>query len=867
MIVRLVAIAAALPTLLLGAYGLSASFAPDLGLHEPLEPWARLLLQRLGAGALLETLKAAIPSGAAAAAGVCLLWIGLAPAGGLNARSRSAPREERVERRGPRPVSAPVVAPTERAARKLDKRAAGLARKGQVVEAADLCREGGLPDAAARYYLQAGEIGRAAEIRRDQNRFVEAAELYVQAGQFDAAGTLYASQNAYERAADCYRKGGRMSVAAEMYEKAHRYLLAGECYLRCEFHRHAAQAFVKVQDWAKAAQALERAIAEEVGKTGAGQDRNRDKELKKLVLQAGKLHEEAGDLEAATRVLEQGECWSAAGEVAVRHGRHAKAADCFQRAGNVPKAAEALRAAGEDAAAAQILGEYLRDKGNDEEAARLLVEAGDFGSAGDLYRKLDDLKLAGECYERTGDYVQAAEMFRSATDWARAAANYERTQQYQEAAECIAQIGDPAKEGELLARSGMTFAAAQAYVRAGQDDEAIKLLQQVGAESNDFAQASALLGQIFSRKGKHTLALKKLRQAIGNAELDARNIDLFYALALAHEAAGQAREAVDLYEKILTADYHYRDVEKRLEAARAVSASQAATAAAEAPSAPELVAAAPTGRPGRYHVLEELGRGGMGIVYKAQDTVLDRSVAFKVLPDSLRDNPQALKNFLREAKSAAKLNHPNIVTVFDAGEQDGRFYIAMEYVDGTTLKEILKRRGQIGATGVVHVGLQMCEALQYAHAQKVVHRDIKTANTMWTRDKKAKIMDFGLAKVVEEVRNHTTLVSGTPYYMSPEQTLGKNVDHRTDLYSLGVTLFELATGKLPFREGNVPYHHVHTPAPDPRAQNPTLSEGLALTILHCLKKDLEERPQSAAEVAIALRQALGAAGGAQSRAQ
>jgi serine/threonine-protein kinase len=153
----------------------------------------------------------------------------------------------------------------------------------------------------------------------------------------------------------------------------------------------------------------------------------------------------------------------------------------------------------------------------------------------------------------------------------------------------------------------------------------------------------------------------------------------------------------------------------------------------------------------------------------------------------------------------------------------------------------------------------MCEALQYAHAQKVVHRDIKTANTMWTRDKKAKIMDFGLAKVVEEVRNHTTLVSGTPYYMSPEQTLGKNVDHRTDLYSLGVTLFELATGKLPFRDGNVPYHHVHTPAPDPRTLNPNLSEGLALAILHCLAKDLEQRPQSAGEVANALRQSVGGA--------
>jgi eukaryotic-like serine/threonine-protein kinase len=394
-------------------------------------------------------------------------------------------------------------------------------------------------------------------------------------------------------------------------------------------------------------------------------------------------------------------------------------------------------------------------------------------------------------------------------------------------------------------------------VRAGQDDEAIKGLQQVAADAPDFAAASALLGHIFSRKGKHTLAIKKLRQAIGAAELDVRNIDLHYALATVHEAAGQARDAVELYEKILTADYHYRDVEARLEAARPAALSQAQSAAANPPSVPEL-GAAPGGQPGRYRILAELGRGGMGIVYKGHDTVLDRPVAFKVLPDALRDNPQALKNFLREAKSAAKLNHPNIVTVFDAGEQDRRFYIAMEYVDGTTLKEILKRRGQISPTGVVHVGLQLCEALHYAHSQKVVHRDVKTANVMWTREKKAKIMDFGLAKVVEEVRNHTTLVSGTPYYMSPEQTLGKNVDHRTDLYSLGVMLFELVTGKLPFRDGNVPYHHVHTPAPDPRALLPNLPEGLARTILHCMQKDPEQRPQTAADVAALLRSSLAA---------
>ena len=181
----------------------------------------------------------------------------------------------------------------------------------------------------------------------------------------------------------------------------------------------------------------------------------------------------------------------------------------------------------------------------------------------------------------------------------------------------------------------------------------------------------------------------------------------------------------------------------------------------------------------------------------------------------------------------------------------------MEFVDGNTLKEIVRRRGAIASGGVLHVLVQMCEALAFAHDKKIVHRDIKTANTMWTRDRKAKIMDFGLAKIVEEVRNHTTLVSGTPYYMSPEQTLGRNVDYRTDIYSLGVTIFELATGRLPFTEGNIPYHHVHTPPPDARELKPDVPLMLAEIIARCLRKDPEQRYQSVREILAEVRTAMG----------
>jgi serine/threonine-protein kinase len=424
----------------------------------------------------------------------------------------------------------------------------------------------------------------------------------------------------------------------------------------------------------------------------------------------------------------------------------------------------------------------------------------------------------------------------------RAGENYERADMHREAAECYALSGKHDREAELLSKAGDFLRAGEMYHTDERDDDAIKVLQQVEPEHADFAMASALLGEIFRQRGMLSLAITKLGNAIEGKELSRENIRAFYGLATVHEASEEIREAVDLYEKILAFDYHFEDVEERLAQTRKILRSQAAPST-DSQSAPTFSQAN-----GRYKITGKLGRGGMGIVYKAQDSVLDRTVALKVLPDTLKENPQALKNFLREAKSAAKLNHPNIVTVFDAGEQDGVYYIAMEYVDGHTLKEIVKHRGKISPGGIVNVLVPVSEALAYAHDKKIVHRDVKTANTMWTRDRQAKIMDFGLAKAIEEVRNHTTVVSGTPYYMSPEQTMGKNVDHRTDIYSLGVMTFELATGTLPFREGNLPYHHVHTPPPDPMEVNPELPEPLARIISRCLQKAPSDRYQSAREI-------------------
>jgi eukaryotic-like serine/threonine-protein kinase len=272
-----------------------------------------------------------------------------------------------------------------------------------------------------------------------------------------------------------------------------------------------------------------------------------------------------------------------------------------------------------------------------------------------------------------------------------------------------------------------------------------------------------------------------------------------------------------------------------------------------------------------YRILEQLGAGGMGVVYKAHDSRLDRALALKLLPEKLAQQPQALERFRREARAASALNHPGICTIYDIGEEDGRAFIAMEFIDGETLRAHIHGQA-LGLEETLKLGIEIAEALDAAHTEGIIHRDIKPANIFVTKRGQVKVLDFGLAKLVPkgvaggdgdvagESSDSTSIVgiiSGTPSYMSPEQIRGDDLDARTDIFSLGLVLYEMATGRQAFGGGTggaIIEAVLTRPPVSVRTINPGTPPRLEEIIDKTLQKDRDQRYQRAADVLADLQQ-------------
>jgi serine/threonine-protein kinase len=263
---------------------------------------------------------------------------------------------------------------------------------------------------------------------------------------------------------------------------------------------------------------------------------------------------------------------------------------------------------------------------------------------------------------------------------------------------------------------------------------------------------------------------------------------------------------------------------------------------------------------GRYEIIEELGRGAMGIVYKAHDPLIERAVAIKAInlePLSAKEKGEFEKRFYQEAKAAGHLNHPNIVTIYDLGKSGDMAYIAMELMQGRELQDIIDKVSRLSIEDALDIAIQVASGLAYAHQHGIIHRDIKPTNIMVLGNNHAKIADFGIAKMPTALaQTRTGLVIGSPLYMSPEQIESKPVDARSDIFSLGIVLYQMLTGRLPFMgetPSSVMFQIVHHVPDKPSDINPQVTEALDAIVFKCLAKSAEDRYKNATELAENLR--------------
>ncbi|MBU8907059.1 Stk1 family PASTA domain-containing Ser/Thr kinase [Desertibacillus haloalkaliphilus] len=263
---------------------------------------------------------------------------------------------------------------------------------------------------------------------------------------------------------------------------------------------------------------------------------------------------------------------------------------------------------------------------------------------------------------------------------------------------------------------------------------------------------------------------------------------------------------------------------------------------------------------GRYEILETIGGGGMANVYKAIDRILDRYVAVKVLQPQFSDDEEFIKRFRREAQAATSLAHENVVSIYDVGQEDAIYYIVMEYVEGSTLKEFIKEQGRLSMEQTVEIFVQVTSAIAHAHVNQIIHRDIKPHNILISSNGEAKVTDFGIARAISSATiTHTNSVMGSVHYLSPEQARGGVVNAKSDIYSLGIVLYEMVTGNVPFfgdTAVSIAIKHLQNEVPSPKEINPLVPQSIENVILKATAKDPFERYESVQEMEEDLSTAL-----------
>lgn len=389
----------------------------------------------------------------------------------------------------------------------------------------------------------------------------------------------------------------------------------------------------------------------------------------------------------------------------------------------------------------------------------------------------------------------------------------------------------------------------------------IKSQKMMGIQSKEFKESNRMLGLSFQSQGLLDLAFEKFRKC----DLDNSMKDVIYNLGLDYERKRMINKAISIYEYIANKDNDFRDLESRIPKLRTAIGASVSPSFKGKKEHKILVVNDLEIKPtvGRYEIVKEVGQGAMGVVYEAKDPKINRRIAIKTIRFSdefEEEHVQEVKDrFFKEAEIAGKLSHPSIVSIYDAGEDYDLTYLAMEYLEGKDLREYCKKDNLKSLRNVLYIVSEVALALDHAHSQGVIHRDIKPGNIMLLDTGKVMVTDFGIAKAISSTATKSGVVIGTPNYMSPEQINGQKIDGRSDLFSLGIVMFEMLTAQLPFHGKNITnllYKITQEKHPSIRSINPKIPKVCEQIVNKALEKDPAMRFQSGNEMAAYLKAVL-----------
>ena len=551
---------------------------------------------------------------------------------------------------------------------------------------------------------------------------------------------------------------------------------------------------------------------------------------------SGQLREAVGHWLA----LEQ---YERAAALLLKLGDHKKAGTFFEMAGQPQKAIDALiagkrymhaalmcRQQGEERRASELQGRALAIDGKLEESIEHFMDAQAYHLAGSALAQLGRVDEAVEAFTRSGDWEDAARALAGAGRRGDAAALLERVGQATKAAEAFAELQRPLDAARCLNTAGRHFEAGRTALKAGDAEAALSYLSGVSTDAEDADKAALLRGQILDKRGDKRAAALAYADYLEGKPLDAQNKALFKHTVRLLEANQEGRRAWA--------------IKSRLRAARKPQS-----------SGPLDGVLAPDSRfANRFRLQARVAAGAAGTVYRAYDRAMHRQVAVKVLKQGFMPTQQARDMFVEEAKTVAKLVHPNIVAVFDIGVEDDPLCFSMEWVDGATLTDYVGDRGGcLPHHEVVDIAKQLADALNRAHREQIVHRDVKPDNAMITFDGVVKLADFGLARLLSADRDQG-YSAGTPAFMSPEQIRNQSLSHLADVYSFACTIYGLYCGEPPFWDGDILAHHCNSPPPDIRRVAPWLSKEVSAVLTKGLAKAPTERWKSCVVMAKALAQ-------------